>query len=98
MKQGWSLKARIGTYFPTLKPLLALTLYRSCIQKIDSVIAKALKDPQELQRKAIKALAYARTHLTNTAKVEGMLELWERHKLGWRGYVCKCTINLPESN
>lgn len=36
------------------------------------------------------AFAYARQHLTNGAKVEGMLRLWEGHsKKGWRGYDCE---------
>ncbi|KAL7414198.1 hypothetical protein BDY24DRAFT_414418 [Mrakia frigida] len=57
------------------------------IERINAAIDLALQDPEELQRKAMLAFAYARAHLTNGAKVEGMLKLWEGYsKKGWRGY------------
>lgn len=47
------------------------------------------------------AFAYARSHLTNGAKVEGMLGLWEGYNKGQRGYNCelsrfsKFLLSLP---
>lgn len=39
-------------------------------QQINDAISTALESPAELQHKALKAFAYARTHLTNLRKVD----------------------------
>ncbi|CDZ97942.1 hypothetical protein [Phaffia rhodozyma] len=56
------------------------------IEHINRVLKDALQDEEELQRKAMLGFAFARTHLTNTRKVDGMLRLWDGHNRGWRGY------------
>ena len=43
------------------------------IDDINAILYRALLDPEELQRKALAAFAYARQHLTNTRKVDRMI-------------------------
>ena len=46
---------------------------QASIEEINTVVYQALKDPAELQRKAMAGFAYAREWLTNTRKVDRML-------------------------
>lgn len=56
------------------------------IERIEEEINKYLAQPEKLQQMALDAFAYARRHLTTTAKVTDMLRLAEAHRSGARGY------------
>lgn len=59
------------------------------IEQIDEALEQALDDPDELQRKAFLAFAYARKYLTNTRKISDMLKLVDDYNDGSRGYDCE---------
>jgi hypothetical protein len=50
------------------------------IEEINTIIYEALQDPLELQRKALAAFLYAREFLTNTRKVDRMIDDAEAYK------------------
>lgn len=89
LKQGWSIEVCPDSCsLSGFGVLLALTAFarNGPPQTINTVLAAALADEVELKRKAMLGFAYARAHLTNTRKVEGMLRLWRGYLDGQRGY------------
>lgn len=62
------------------------------IETINAVIRNEIRNDAEMQRKAIKALKYARTHFTSTRKLEGMMELAADYRNGHRGYVFPTSV------
>ncbi|CDZ97915.1 hypothetical protein [Phaffia rhodozyma] len=57
------------------------------IEQINQVVAKALANPAELQRKALAGFMFAREHLTNLRKVDKAMELFVGgYERGERGY------------
>ncbi|BEI83334.1 hypothetical protein CcaverHIS002_0312020 [Cutaneotrichosporon cavernicola] len=56
------------------------------IERIEAEINKYLAQPEVLHQMALDGFAYARRHLTTTAKISDMLRLVEAHRSGVRGY------------
>ncbi|BEJ14168.1 hypothetical protein CspHIS471_0313420 [Cutaneotrichosporon sp. HIS471] len=56
------------------------------IDRIQAEINKYLAQPEVLHQMALDGFAYARKHLTTTAKISDMLRLVEAHRSGARGY------------
>jgi hypothetical protein len=56
------------------------------IERIELEINTYLDQPQRLHQMALDGFAYARRHLTTTAKISDMLRLADAHRAGARGY------------
>ncbi len=56
------------------------------IERIELEINKYLDQPERLHQMALDGFAYARRHLTTTAKISDMLRLADAHRAGARGY------------